>query len=127
MSFVSIAMLLGLMAVPWITMVIVCKRFAGTTAFVLVTVISFAVLSNAIMAQWWIHNEYLEQQIALLDRDGDGFWSAADKATWTEQDQQMMAAYIGDGGRKVFVFYVAPVLSLLYSTGVALSGGFIRR
>lgn len=120
-------MLLGLMAMPWIIMVIVRKRFSRTTAFVLVTVISFAVLSSVIITQWWLHNGYLEQQIALLDRDGDGFWSAADKATWTEQDHQTMAAYIGDGGRNVFVFFVAPVLSLLYSTGVALTGGIIRR
>ncbi len=127
MLFVAIAMLLGLMMVPWVTMVMVRKRFSGMTAFVLVVVISFAVISSAIMAQWWIYNGYLEQQIAPLDLDGDGFWSAAEKATWTEQDHQNMAAYIGDGGRNVFVFFVAPVLSLLYATGVACVGGLSRR
>lgn len=115
------------LVIPLITTAIVRKRFSGMAAFGLIVVVSFLLMSGLIMAKWWVHHWSLEQQIAPLDRDGDGFWSAAEKATWTEQDHQNMAAYMGDGGRNVFAILVAPVLALIYSIMVASVNGLLRR
>lgn len=120
------AMLLTLV-IPLITTALVRKRLSGAAAFLCIVVVSSLAIYGLIVAQWWTHNGYLEQQIAPLDRDGDGFWSDAEKATWTEQDHRHMAAYIGDGGRNVFALWVAPVWALLYSTVVAAVNGLIRR
>jgi uncharacterized membrane protein len=112
-------MLFVLLLIPVATAAVVRKRFSGVAAFVAITVISSVLMSGLVVAQWWAENNYLEQQIASLDRDGDGFWSPDEKATWTAQDLRHMAAYIGDGGRNVFALLVAPALSTVYSTGVA--------
>ncbi|MGF1461480.1 MAG: hypothetical protein ACFBSG_20940 [Leptolyngbyaceae cyanobacterium] len=119
-------LLLVLVLVPFITAFLVRQRFTGKVAFVGIVVVSSLMMSSLVIVQWWAYNAHLERQIAPLDRDGDGFWSTAEQETWTEQDRQNMAAYIGDGGRNVWAIGVAPVLSVAYSTGVAAVSGWLR-
>ncbi len=94
---------------------VIRKRTGGIRAFFLVVGISAFVMSSAVIAQVAIYNGYLEEQIAALDRDGDGIWSSDEKTTWTEQDHKNMNAYIGDGGQNVFALMIFPVLSVIYS------------
>ena len=127
MPFITISLLLILLLVPWATAALVRKYVAGFGAAVLTVGISVVLMTGLILALWWVDNWQLAQQIAPLDRDGDGFWSTAEQATWTAQDHKNMAAYIGDGGRNVFAFAIAPAFALMYSGMVAAIAGKRRR
>lgn len=101
--------------IPIFVSFVIRKRLQGVKGFFLVVAISSVIMSTITIAQVVIYNWNLEQKIAPLDRNGDGFWTPDEEATWTEQDHKNMRAYIGDGGRNVFAVFVFPIFSLLYS------------
>ena len=115
---IQMAILVALLAVPVVVCFVIRKRFQGVQGFALAVVISAALLSGAVIVQWLSYGWYLEQQIAPLDRNGDGVWTPEEEATWTEEDKRNMDTFIGDGGRNVFAAIVFPVLSAAYSLTV---------
>ncbi len=127
MPLIAIALLSILLIMPWAISALVRRYVTGFSAVVLTVGISVVLMTGLILALWWVDNWQLAQQIAPLDRDGDGFWSTAEQATWTAQDHKNMAAYIGDGGRNVFAFAIAPAFALMYSGMVAAIAGKRRR
>jgi len=108
--------LLVLLLVPIFTYRLFRKYFRGLSGFVLTVVVSALIMSFVVIVRWLGYDWYLEQQIAPLDRNSDGFWTLDEEATWTEQDFKNMSIYIGDGGGNVFAIFIYPAFSLLYST-----------
>ncbi len=95
------------------------KRFPGLVGFVLAVVISTSIMSGVVITQVLGYKLYLEHKVALLDRNGDGFWTPDETVTWTEEDRKTMDAFIGDGGRNAFAVIMFPAFSLLYSLSIA--------
>jgi hypothetical protein len=101
--------------IPILASIFVRKRARGIKGFMLVIAISSVLMSSIAIAQVVIYNWTLEQKIAPLDRNGDGFWTPDEEATWSERDQKNLSGYMGDGGRNVFAAFVFPIFSILYS------------
>jgi len=91
----------------------------GVVGLIIVVCASAFLMSSVILAQWVGYDIYLESKIEPLDRNRDGFLSAEEKATWTDEDHKNMDAYIGDGGRNVFSVIIFPVFSVVYSLFVS--------
>ncbi|BBM02056.1 hypothetical protein [Microbulbifer sp. GL-2] len=104
-----------LLGVPFVVAYWVRKRAVSLRSFSLVVVVSAAIMSGVVIVQWLGYDIYLGYRVASLDRDGDGFWTAEETATWSASDQKYMDAYIGDGGRNVFAAIIFPILSVIYS------------
>ncbi|NVK29780.1 MAG: hypothetical protein HWE20_02165 [Gammaproteobacteria bacterium] len=94
-------------------------RKRGFVGFAMAVFLSAALISAIPILLLLIDEWHLEQEIALLDRDGDGIWSIDEQRSWTEEESKNMAYYIGDGGRKLGVFIMFPQLALIISTVVA--------
>ncbi len=116
---IQIAILTALLSVPVVICVGIRKRFQGVKGFALAVAISAALMSGVVIVQWLGYDWYLEQQIAPLDRNGDGVWTPDEEATWTSEDKRNMEAYFGDGGRNVFAAILFPAFSTAYSLMVA--------
>lgn len=110
---------IGLLSVPVMVCVAVRKRFRGIKGFAAAVIASAALMSGAVIVQWWCYDWYLERQIAPLDRNGDGLWTPDEEVTWTKEDRRLLSTYHGDGGRNVFAVFVWPALSVAYSIAVA--------
>lgn len=115
---IQIATFLALLFVPVIVCSGIRKRIRGFKGFALSFAISAALMSGAVVVQWVGYDWYLEQQIAPLDRNGDGFWTLDEEATWTKEDRRNMDSYFGDGGRNVFAAIIFPAFSATYSLAV---------
>lgn len=119
-QFVYLVVFTALLAVPVFTCTLVRKRFRGLSGIALVVIVSSVVMSSVVIIQQLSYDWYLEQQIAPLDRNGDGFWTDVEQSTWTDQDYKNMEAHIGDGGRNVFSAIVFPIFSIVYSLSAAI-------
>lgn len=117
-QLVQIAILIALLSVPVVVCFGIRKRFRGVKGFALAFVISATLMSAAVIVRWLGYDWYLEQQIAPLDRNGDGVWTPDEEATWTQEDKRNMDAYFGDGGRNVFAAIIFPAFSAAYSLAV---------
>ena len=114
------AIYLLILVVPFMVAYWIRKRAISIRSFSLVVVVSTAIMSGVVIVQWLGYDLYLDSKVASLDRNGDGFWSAEETATWSASDQKYMDAYIGDGGRNVFAVIIFPILSVIYSFLVSL-------
>jgi hypothetical protein len=117
-QLIQIATFLALLSVPVVVCIWIRKRIRGFKGFALSFAISAALMSGAIIVQWIGYDWYLEQQIAPLDRNGDGFWTSDEESTWTKEDRRNMDSYFGDGGRNVFAAIIFPAFSATYSLAV---------
>jgi len=106
---------IALLGVPFVFSYSIRKRFKGVYGFCMVVGLSSILMCSVVVVQWLVSDWYLESKIAPLDRDGDGFWSEGETATWTAEDHKNMEIHFGDGGRNVFVVIIFPFFSLLYS------------
>lgn len=104
-----------LLFVPVVTSALVQKKYARIAGFLLAAVLSSVLMSSAVITTWLVSEWRLEQRIAVLDRDGDGFFSPDEETTWTEEERHSMDVHIGDGGRNVFAAIIFPVFSAAYS------------
>lgn len=117
-QLIRIAIFVALLSVPVVVCFGIRKRIRGFKGFALSFVISAALMSGAVLGQWLGYSWYLEYQIAPLDRNGDGFWTPDEEATWTKEDRRNMDSYFGDGGRNVFAAIIFPTFSAAYSLAV---------
>jgi hypothetical protein len=117
-QIIQTVVLLSLLSVPVFISFIIRKRFNGVKGFVLAFVISAGLMSGTVVFQWLSYDWYLEQQIAPLDRNGDGVWTPDEEAAWTKEDRRNMDAYFGDGGRNVFAAIIFPLFSAAYSFAI---------
>lgn len=82
----------------------------------IIAFVGSAVLMSAFfIGSVFIDNYLLEKEVEKLDRNGDGFYTASDEATWTTEDYNTMAQFAGDGGRNVFAVYFFPIFSVVYT------------
>ena len=107
-----------LFCVPFVVAYKVRKKTKGVLGFAKGVVFSTLIMSGIGILLWFGYSIYLEILISPLDRNGDGFWSPEDEATWTEQDRKNMDTFFGDGGRNVFAVFIFPIISLLFSFSV---------
>ncbi|WP_339846667.1 hypothetical protein [uncultured Halopseudomonas sp.] len=114
-----IATLIALLFVPFLLAYPIRGRFDSKRGLVLTIFLSAALMSGVVIANLAYNDWVLDQEIAVLDRDGDGFWSEEEEASWTEGEQRLMQSYIGDGGRNGFAVIIFPIFSFFYSTIVA--------
>lgn len=63
---------LPLLVIPVLLAFVIRKRIQGVGAFILIVGISSLLMSSVVIINVVIYNWYLEEQIAPLDRDGDG-------------------------------------------------------
>lgn len=112
---IHIAVYIVLSFVPIAVAYKVRKRLTGVGGFGLVVVLSSVLMSGVVIAQWLGYDSYLDYRVSPLDRNGDGFWSDDEEATWSEEDHKNMDLYIGDGGRNVFAVIIFPMFSFAYS------------
>ena len=105
----------ALLFVPIVLSALVRKRYVRIDGFLISVVLSSVLMSSTVIATWLVFDWRLEKKIAVLDRDGDGFWSPDEEASWTEEERHNMEVYIGDGGRNVFAVIIYPVFSVAYS------------
>lgn len=104
-----------LLLLPILLSVLVRKKFARLGGFLITIVLSSVLMSSTVIATWWFFDFRLEKKIAVLDRDGDGFWNPEEEASWTEDEKRNMEVYIADGGRNVFAAIIFPIFSVVYS------------
>lgn len=114
-QIIQIITFLVLLMMPLICCVFVGKRFQGFSGLAISVVAAALIMSSLVLIQWLSYDWYLEQQITPLDRNGDGFWTNDERATWTDQDRKNMEVYFGDGGRNVFALMIFSVFSIVYS------------
>ena len=108
-----------LLFVPVLTSMLVRKKFLRVGGFLLSVVLSSFLMSSTVVAHWLAFDWYLAKKIEVLDRDGDGFWSPEEEATWTTEERENLETHIGDGGRNVFSAIIFPVFSVVYSVVAA--------
>lgn len=104
-----------LLIVPFVVAYWIRKRTTSVLGFFIVVVVSSALMSGVVIIQWLGYDLYLDYKVEMLDRNGDGFWSAEEESTWSASEQKYMDSYISDGGRNVFSVIIFPFLSLVYS------------
>jgi len=128
---IILAIYIGVLAAPLFICFAVRKRTKSKIGFTLAVLFSAGLMSAVVLADWVGYDYYLEREIAPLDRDGNGFWTPDEEATWTIQDYKTLEAYIGDGGRNMFAAIIFPMFSVLYSVIVVslfwLIAGTMRR
>lgn len=105
----------ALFCIPFLATFFIRKRFDGIVGFALCTVLSFLLMATPVITIWLANDYFLEQKIALLDRNGDGSWSDDEELTWTEENRANLKRLIGDGGRNVFSAIIFPIFSACYS------------
>lgn len=104
-----------LLVVPFGIAYWIRKRTTSVFGFFLIVGVSSVLMSSVVITQWLGYDLYLEHKVEMLDRNGDGFWSAEETSTWTASEQRYMDSHIGDGGRNVFAAIIFPIFSLVYS------------
>lgn len=77
--------------------------------------VSAAAMSLMVFGFWYALDLALAEFLQDLDRNGDGVWSDAEKATWSERERAQFEFAIDDGARNLFALYVYPVFSLTWS------------
>jgi hypothetical protein len=104
-----------LLVVPFGVAYWIRKRTTSVLGFILIVGVSSVLMSSVVITQWLGYDLYLDHKVEMLDRNGDGFWSAEETLTWSISEQRYVDSYIGDGGRNVFAVIIFPVFSLVYS------------
>ena len=84
---------------------------------------SSALMSLTVIGCWYALDLALLDLLRELDRNGDGLWSDAERATWSALERERYALVVDDGARNLFALYVYPVFSLTWSAIVV--GGWI--
>lgn len=84
---------------------------------------SAAAMSLTVVCCWYALDFALLDLLRELDRNGDGVWSDAERATWSAREHARFALVVDDGARNLFALYVYPVFSLTYSAIVV--GGWM--
>ena len=57
----------------------------------------------------------LDSIVIQLDRDGDGFISHHEEATWTVSEVRAHKMWVGDGARNVFGYLISPIFASVYA------------
>ena len=110
-----------LLVTPLVVIYLSRKHFKGVASISLATIISATIMSGAVVVNWKVSDWYIDSKVALMDRDGDGFYSKEEESTWSPQERQYMEIHIGDGARNVFALIIFPMFSMLYSLVVSLA------
>lgn len=99
--------------IPFLVSYIIRKRYKNIFACVVAVLLSTFLMSGVSLSALMLDKMALEQEIAPLDRDGDGMYSPQEEANWTDRERKSMQRFIGDGGRNVFAVFFLPVFSFV--------------
>ncbi len=114
----ALFLLLIFLSMPFLVIVTVRERFNGFIGFALCAVLSSVLMATPGVVIWLGIDYHFEQKVAPLDRDGDGFWSDDEEATWTKEEKKHLEQYkryIGDNGRNVFALVLFSIFSTCFS------------
>jgi hypothetical protein len=85
--------------------------------------VSAAAMSLTVICCWYALDLALLDLLQDLDRNGDGVWSDAERATLSARERAQYELLVDDGARNLFALYVYPIFSLTYSSVVV--GGWM--
>ena len=76
--------------------------------------VSIVIVSSLVIVSGEIAEYRLEKRFEALDLNGDGVYTPAETAGWTEAERRLRDRYYGDGGRKIFRWFMYPAMVTAY-------------